>query len=302
MTVFQTEIHIVTFIFIVLESLLFSHQLIFYLQKPAEKQRKYYLILLFLLIIYNIAGGLFPDESLPLSIRLQYILAYGTGFSMGAYFPYYFYQAFNLTPIAFHAKYGVLMFLIAPFVIFFCILYPMGVELRTVIYVGLTVPLLYAFYLMYKIFWAIRIRYKNRTTSVDAVLSYLAVCPWTLMPPMAYLEVEQLTEVLLTNGGFIIVTVLFIRKMIGESRKEFEILDLIQTKNNEEIFYIQCTKIGLTKREVEVCELVRNGRTYKEIGEALFISERTVNKHIQNIFKKANTKNKVELLNTISGK
>jgi len=137
---------------------------------------------------------------------------------------------------------------------------------------------------------------------LDAILSYLAVCPWTLMPPMAYFQVDQLTEVLLTNGGFIIITVLFIRRMIGESRREFETLDLIQTKTPDEIFAFQCLQYNLTNREIEICELVRDGKNYKEIGEKLFISQRTVNKHIQNIFKKTNSKNKVELLNTISGR
>ena len=172
----------------------------------------------------------------------------------------------------------------------------------TVIYVGLVIPMLYAFYLMYLILRGIRNRYKNKKTSLDAILSYLAVCPWTFMPPMAYFQVDQLPEVFLTNGGFIIITVLFIRKMIGETRKEFEALDLIQTKTADEIFVIQCKKLGFTNREIEVCELVKDGRSYKEIGEELFISERTVNKHIQHIFKKANSKNKVELLNTISGR
>ncbi|WP_234364289.1 hypothetical protein [Lunatibacter salilacus] len=68
---------------------------------------------------------------------------------------------------------------------------------------------------------------------MDAVLSYLAVCPWTFMPPMAYFQVDQLTEVLLTNGGFIIITVLFIRNLIGESRKEFETLDLPDASGQE---------------------------------------------------------------------
>ena len=56
MTVLNTEIHIVTLVFVLLEVMMFSHQLVFYLQKPNEKKRKYYLILLFLLIRY---GGLF---------------------------------------------------------------------------------------------------------------------------------------------------------------------------------------------------------------------------------------------------
>jgi len=48
-----------------------------------------------------------------------------------------------------------------------------------------------------------------------------------LMPAMAYLEVTQLTEVLFTNGGFIIITVLFLRNMIKESRKDLETLEVI---------------------------------------------------------------------------
>ncbi|WP_163380209.1 helix-turn-helix transcriptional regulator [Cyclobacterium sp. SYSU L10401] len=300
MTVLNTEIHIVTLLFVILETLMFSHQLVFYLQKPKEKKRKYYLILLFLLIIYNIAGGLFPDENLPLSVVFQYILAYGAGFSMGAYFPYYFYQSYNITHLEFHAKYGVLIFLILPFIIFFCILYPLGLDLMTVIYVGMIIPFAYAFYMVYNILWGIRQRYKNRKASFDAILSYIAVAPWALMPLLAYLQVTQLTEVLFTNGGFLIITFLFFRNMIEENRKDLETLDLIQTKNEEEIFAIRCKNLGLTKRETEICQLVRDGYIYKEIGDTMNISERTVNKHIQNIFKKAGSNNKLDLLNKIS--
>ncbi|AEL26978.1 helix-turn-helix transcriptional regulator [Cyclobacterium marinum] len=300
MTVLNTEIHIVTLVFVLLEVMMFSHQLVFYLQKPNEKKRKYYLILLFLLILYNLAGGLFPDEDLPLSVTLQYILAYGAGFGMGAYFPYYFYRAFNITHLEFHAKYGVLIFLILPFVLFFCILYPLGLDLMTVIYVGMIIPFAYAFYMVYNILWGIRQRYKKSKASFDAILSYVAVAPWTLMPLLAYLEVTQLTEVLLTNGGFLVITVLYIRNMVEENKKDLETLNLLQTKNEDEIFTIRCTNLGLTKREIEICELVREGRIYKDIADTLFISERTVNKHMQNIFKKAESNNKFDLLNKIT--
>src|SRR5690606_41620043 len=76
MTVFNSEMHVVTFILIILEVLMFMHYYIFYLQKP-DKKRKFYLILLFVLIIYNVAGWLFPYESMNLSILNQNILSYG---------------------------------------------------------------------------------------------------------------------------------------------------------------------------------------------------------------------------------
>jgi len=43
---------------------------------------------------------------------------------------------------------------------------------------------------------------------------------------------------------------------------------------------------GLTGREVQVLELIAAGRTNREIAESLFISERTVARHVSNIFTK----------------
>ncbi|WP_317192277.1 helix-turn-helix transcriptional regulator [Cyclobacterium marinum] len=83
-------------------------------------------------------------------------------------------------------------------------------------------------------------------------------------------------------------------------RKDLETINLLQTKTKDEIFTIRCNKLGLTKREIEICELVREGHIYKDIADTLFISERTVNKHMQNIFKKAESNNKFDLLNKIT--
>ena len=43
---------------------------------------------------------------------------------------------------------------------------------------------------------------------------------------------------------------------------------------------------GLTEREVEVLQLIASGRTNKEIASALFLSEKTVSRHLSNIFTK----------------
>jgi DNA-binding CsgD family transcriptional regulator/tetratricopeptide (TPR) repeat protein len=44
--------------------------------------------------------------------------------------------------------------------------------------------------------------------------------------------------------------------------------------------------LGLTPREIEIMEYMMTGRTNNEIGEALFISPRTVGTHVANIFGK----------------
>ena len=55
----------------------------------------------------------------------------------------------------------------------------------------------------------------------------------------------------------------------------------------------------LTARELEIAKHVCEGKSNKEIAEALFISQNTVRNHIYNIYKKVGVKNKVELINKL---
>jgi DNA-binding NarL/FixJ family response regulator len=52
----------------------------------------------------------------------------------------------------------------------------------------------------------------------------------------------------------------------------------------------------LTEREREVLQYVARGHTYKEIGEQLFISEKTVENHVRNILGKLHLNRKQELI------
>jgi DNA-binding NarL/FixJ family response regulator len=52
----------------------------------------------------------------------------------------------------------------------------------------------------------------------------------------------------------------------------------------------------LTPRENEVLKLVAKGYTYREIGEKLFISTKTVQNHVQNILTKLQLKKRYELM------
>ena len=56
---------------------------------------------------------------------------------------------------------------------------------------------------------------------------------------------------------------------------------------------------GISRRELDILELLVSGMSYKEIGEKLFISTRTVETHAYNIFRKCGVKSKVELLNLL---
>lgn len=55
-------------------------------------------------------------------------------------------------------------------------------------------------------------------------------------------------------------------------------------------------QVQLTSRELEIVRLIAAEKSNAEIGEALFISERTVETHRKNIFRKTETKGVVGLL------
>ena len=53
---------------------------------------------------------------------------------------------------------------------------------------------------------------------------------------------------------------------------------------------------GLTAREEEVVRLVARGQTTREISAEIFVSEHTVQRHIQNAFEKVGVRNRGELV------
>ena len=52
--------------------------------------------------------------------------------------------------------------------------------------------------------------------------------------------------------------------------------------------------IKLTKRELEVLTLVIEGRSSKEVADMLFVSKRTVDFHLANIYDKLQVTNRVQ--------
>ena len=62
---------------------------------------------------------------------------------------------------------------------------------------------------------------------------------------------------------------------------------LLKRESNPEIH-------GLSLRELQVLQLVASGKTNKSIASELFISERTVDRHVSNIFNKLGVSSRVE--------
>lgn len=161
MTVFNSEMHVLTFLITLCELLFFFYQLVYYLSRPSDKGRLYYLILLFLLIQYNLASGLLPDPRLPISIVVQIIISYSFAVAMGMYFPFYFYKAYKLEKIKFYAYWGSFLFLLLPFILLFIIPYSITEELEFWRRCLEIIPFFYALSFLYALKKAIVIRNKS---------------------------------------------------------------------------------------------------------------------------------------------
>ncbi|WP_256006820.1 response regulator transcription factor [Pedobacter deserti] len=305
MNVFNSEMHVLTLIIVAMELIFFGFQLWYYYAWPQDKSRLWYLVLLGLLIVYNLTGGLFPDPDITwLSVRLQNIIAYGSGFLTASYFPYYFYRAFELDSLRFQAIFGVPLFLLGPYLLFFGLVYALNGNLDLAIKYGLVVPFFYSLYLFYAITRAIGRRLKAVDkmsvphSALEAKAVYFAMSPWVCMTVFAYLQISQWVEVLVTNTGFIIITILFMLRSGRFQRMEHERLLVLEAigENQEMSFEEACRMYGLTRREAEVAELLCRGKTYREIAEALFIAERTVGVHVRNIFSKTRVNKRFDLV------
>lgn len=75
----------------------------------------------------------------------------------------------------------------------------------------------------------------------------------------------------------------------------------VHIKDPGEQFNKNCALYKLTNREKEIASMILQGDSYKSIGNTLFISERTVTKHVQHIFEKVAVSNKIGLIKKLEG-
>ncbi|SEL14964.1 response regulator transcription factor [Parapedobacter koreensis] len=86
----------------------------------------------------------------------------------------------------------------------------------------------------------------------------------------------------------------------GENKYDYD-----QTPNPDEMNVLFgdkfLNKFRLSKRELEIIDLVRNGHTNQEIANILFLSIHTVMTHRKNILHKLDVRNTAEMLALING-
>lgn len=73
-----------------------------------------------------------------------------------------------------------------------------------------------------------------------------------------------------------------------------KVLSLIRSQERVEFQNKTPIQFGLSKREIEILELLSDGKDYLRISESLFISPHTVKKHIANLYDKLHVNNRAE--------
>lgn len=309
MLVFGTEMHLVTGLLVMVEIFLLGGQLFYWLYFPKDRRGLLFCWLLALMILYNVFGGFFPDPTLKwISLKLQNMLAWGSGFAVAAYIPYYFYAAFGLKRLKFFAFKGMLFFLALPYFIFFVIQYHFLNDIDFSIRWGLIVPAIYGLMFLGSAYRSIAERYKQNleTERLEMIMTYLAILPWICMIPFGYFHITQLTEVLTTNTGLLIISCVLVARSVREKREERKYLLKVKEdydRNPSEIFFEEnLNNSGFSPREIEVIRLLRLGMTKEEIAEKLFIAPATVSRHVQNIYSKVEVNSLLGLMRKLERK
>lgn len=300
-----TQMHVVTMTAIILELIILGAQSVLLMHHPEDRPRFWYALLLVQLILVNVTGGLFPDPAYTIPIHIQNIIDYGFGFLLASYFPFYFYKAFDLKGLRFHAYYGVPLFLLLPYLGFFVVSYSIHRDLEFTYRWGFVVPFFYSLVLLAAILRAIRVAYRenrNKNFYVEEIAVYCAVAPWSVLTLIVYFNLGQLAETLFINIGFLAVSGMFIFRSVRQVRSE--LAELAELKkiglDYSPFFEANCTAYGLTEKETATAGLLRQGLRNKAIAVQLDISEGLVKKQVEIMFRKTGATSRYELIQLLA--
>lgn len=296
----NTEMYMVTFWITVFELVMLIVQVIYFLERKSDQKRLLYLILLVGMIMYNMASGFLPDKQLFLPIPLQNGIAYFVSFCTSMYYVWYFYKAFELDHLRFFTTYGSFFFLFVPFVVLFVVPYYVTGSLALSRQLTVVIPFFYgiAFVVATRTAFIRKFKekqYSDRTKRELVIAAYIALLCWVVLPVIVFFGDFQVLQHSVTNAGFMVLTIVYIRTMIDQSRMEYNRL-MTTEQDRQNLIDQNCSLYGLTPRETEIVKLIVKGISYKVIGDQLHISEKTVAKHASNIFLKMGITNKVELI------
>lgn len=106
-------------------------------------------------------------------------------------------------------------------------------------------------------------------------------------------KAKMIEENVMVNITHVIMPLIKQIKLSGKNQKQCELLEIgLNSITNAFVRKILDTKIKLSPREIEICNMVKSGIMSKDIARVLGISHQTVERHRRNIRKKLDVTNK----------
>lgn len=302
---FGTAIHWTTFfyllvdIFIVLVASLQAIQL-----KRASLKR--FITLGIIFISYNITGGFLPNQYFPGPLILQYIITYGVAITLCIYLAYYLYKEYDISILKVHFSIkNITLLMTLSFICLFLVPFfaSKSIDLARAFF---TLPIaVIAFYFL----WAFKERIKkypktNAFTVRRNRLSLLCVSSIALLPVLTVIGDYQWLTFTVMNVAFFSVTVIEIDRYLYFLENKNRMLEVFAfyKANKDKLESSKLIYQSLTRREIEIALSILTKKSYRNIGDDFYITERTVSKHASNIFKKTGVKNKTEFLSRFNKK
>lgn len=248
----STQMHPVTLAAIVIELLILGTQAALYLQRPHDNTRLWYIGLLVLIILLNLANGLLPDPGYGIPLVAQHNIVNALGFATVSYFPLFFYKGYGLERLRFHAFYSVALCYILPYLVFFGISYSIHGDLEFTHRYGFIVPTFYSIVLLVAIAKAIRSSYRekpDRHLLMEELAIYVALLPWSAITLVVYFGSGQFTETLFVNLGFLVLSGLLLYLSIRQGIEEHRQLENLRLLAMDiELIEKNCKREMLSKR------------------------------------------------------
>lgn len=302
MNLFLTAVrsHGLTFFFIFLELVFFFLQVNDLLRYPRRRWQWWYLWLLVLLILFNIGNGWLPDPGLGWDMRLQYLLADGTAYLAGAYFPFYFYKHFRLRRLRPWVTWGVAAAILVPFFFGEVPVYLVTGDLWADRRWAALLPCLYGLVILALLFREVRRAYRekgDRMAYECGLLVLACFVPWEAMVLFAFFPLPPVLKIWMANQGWVVITLLRMGAYNRIVRRDENILRALFFEDiDPAVLSENAKKAGLSARETEILLLLRERKSSSEIAEQLFVSDWTIKSHVKNMFRKTGTNSRAQLL------
>lgn len=302
---FGTSIHWTTFFYLLIE--IFIVLFVFLKsEKLKHNNLNRFLILGGLFILYNLTGGLLPIDNFPGPFILQYVITYGVAIAMCVYVVRYLYNEYDISVLKFRLTVSnIAYYVIGCFLLLFLVPYYLtdSIDMGR-IYFSLPVSAICLY-----ICWAFFKKISNPLNPNKFILrrnrlSLISITCIALLPILTVIGDYQWLTFTVINISFFAITAMEIDRylyLLEHKSKLVEVLEFYKD-NKEQFLKPKFLNKGLTRREFEIAMSVLGDRSYKEIGDDLFIAESTVSKHASNIFKKMNVKSRAEFLKRFKSK